>query len=431
MKNLLMIIPFFPPNAGGGVYRSLGFVKYLDNFGWRPTVLTPRARSFWIVDDTLLGDVPSTVELRRTRTLSGQYLLAAARRMTGRTGPSQVRSSRGFALLRRLGAFALLPDTYIGWYPFAVREGRKLLRSAKFDAIYSTSPPETSHLIARKLHELSGVPWVADFRDPWMNLHLFKPPTAIHARIHARLEKTVCLDAAVVVTNCWHEELLRRRYPALRKLVLIGNGYDHEKLGALFDLRPVRDRFQILHAGMLTQKRSAVPFLKGLSAFLDQVPEARERCRVVFLGARESENEMAVHDLGLEGVVEFRDTVAHDESLKMERTSHILLLIKHSDAAYRGIVPGKLYEYIGARRPILSVAPDGEANDLILRLNRGETAPQGDPRGIAASIATLYDKYRRKSLERDYDLSEASEFTREAQTRLLAEYLDSVRSDRS
>lgn len=419
-----MIVPFFPPTAGGGVYRSLGFVKHLPSFGWRTTVVSPRAEAFWIRDDSLLREVPAECAVRRTGTLSGQFLLSKLRGRA-RGGKTQVRSSRGFGALRKLGALALVPDTYVGWYPFAVREARRLLGEHTFDAIYSSSPPETSHLIARAVHRASGLPWVADFRDPWMNLHLLPAPTRAHAMLHEKLERSVCERAAVVVTNRWHFDLLRGRYPGLKDIRVIPNGYDGEKLEPFAHLRPEAGRLQILHAGMLTQKRSAVAFLQGLKRFLDAAPTARRHVRVIFAGARESRNDEAARALGLFDVVEFLDTVTHSESLRLERTSHILLLIKHLDRAYDGIVPGKLYEYIGARRPILALVPDGEVKDMVRKLRRGEVVSQDDPEDVARALRTLYEKYAAGALEREYDLSERPEYTRKRLAGALAEYLES------
>jgi glycosyltransferase involved in cell wall biosynthesis len=429
-KQLLMIVPFFPPSGGGGVHRPLGFVKYLEKFGWRTTVVAPRADAFWIADRSLLDQVPPSCSVYRTETLSGQFILSRLGRKKPVGEGAQVRSSSRFSRLRKLGAWTLVPDTYLGWYPFAVRMGQRLLARHGFDAIYSTSPPETAHLIGRKLHKLSALPWVADFRDPWMNLYLLPVPTPVHAWLHRRHERAVCTAASVIVTSRWHEELLRGRYPGLRDIRLIPNGYDHEKFEAYRDCEPPRDEFRILHAGMLTQKRSAIPFLNGLKVFLDREPEARERCRVVFVGPRESENERHVDVLGLSSIVEFRDSVPHPESLKLECSSHILLLLKHTDPAYHGIVPGKLYEYLGAGRPILALTPEGEARDTVVRRRRGEVAPQHDEDAIAGRIALMYDKYKKGSLDSDYDLSAVGDCTREESAGQLADYLDFAVSNR-
>lgn len=452
MRDLLMIVPFFPPNAGGGVYRPLGFVKYLGRYGWRPTVVTMEAESYWIKDESLLDDVPPECDVRRTKTLSGQAVLSALRRAGPPRGDSdrgsdaaggsgehqggggtggQVRSSRTFGALRKLGAAFLVPDTYIGWYAFAVREGVRLLREKSFAAIYSTSPPETSHLIAWRLHATTGIPWLADFRDPWMNLHLLPVPSPLHRRMHERLEAGVCRHASVVVAHPWHREMLLGRYPWIESVELIRNGYDPSHVDSVAGIEPEKDHFQIVHAGMLTQKRTAVPFLKGLRIFLDSVPGAADRCRVVLIGPRESENDSAVNDLGLGSVVIFRDAVRHADTVKIEKASHVLVLIKHDNPVYDGIVPGKLYEYIGVGRPILALVPEGEARRIVLQLGRGEVAPLGDAAEIARKIALMYEKYLRGTLDKDYDLSPVPEYGRDAIAGRLAARLDALLAERT
>jgi glycosyltransferase involved in cell wall biosynthesis len=420
VKNLLMIVPFFPPNAGGGVHRPLAFVRYLEQYGWKTTVVTPEAGTFWIEDASLLKDVPESCEVHRTRVLSGQSVLTRTRR----AGRKPVRSQRGFAWLRKLGSMALVPDTYVGWYPFAVAAADRLLRRGGFDAVYSTSPPETSHLVGSCLYGRHRVPWVADFRDPWMNLHLYSPPTLLHRMRHQKLERSVCEQANVVVTSRWHAELLADLYPRMNAPTIIANGYDHEKMAAARDFHPPSEPFTMLHAGMLTQKRSALPLLEGLRLFVEKRPDARILVR--FVGPRESGNDEAVERLGLSNVVELRDAVSHADSLQLERTSHILLLVKHDDPVYRGIVPGKLFEYVGAQRPILALVPDGEAKDIVKSLHRGETAPLRDAREIARSISLLYQKYERGTLDSDYDLSVVTEYQRVQRTARLAELLESI-----
>lgn len=408
------------------MYRPLAFVKYLETFGWEPTVIAPRGDSFWIRDEGLCEQIPESVRVIRTDTLSGQSLLARARRGGG--GASQRRSSRLFAAARRVSAAMVLPDTYRGWQPYALAAVRGVLGEETFDVLYSTSPPETSHLVAARVHEEHGLPWVADFRDPWMNLHLLRPPTPLHARLHRSMEARVCRTAHVVVTTRWHETFVHERYPGAPSVTRIANGYDAEDAESVAGVAPERSPMRITHAGMLTQKRSAVPFLRGLRAFLDAHPEARQDVEVRFLGAREDANERAVGALGLGDVVRFADTVPHRETLQIEKSSHILLLIKHVNRDYQGLVPGKLYEYIGLCRPILALAPPGEARDIVEGLRRGEVVEQKDEGEVARAIGRLYEAYRDGALESRYDLSPRPELTRERLAGELAALFERVAS---
>ena len=422
MKRLLMIVPFFPPMAGGGVYRPLSFVKYLHDFGWETTVVAPRGDAFWIRDERLVTQIPASCEVIRTDTLSGQAMLSRR----GKKRPSQRRSSSGFSAARRLASFFLIPDSYVGWRPFAVKAALAVTERESFDAIYSTSPPETSHLVAMAVQRRTGLPWVADFRDPWMNLYLFKPPTPLHAVLHRRLERHVCKVAHSVVTTRWHETYLKQTYPDAAGVTRIPNGYDAGEAAAADAGEPPSDRFRITHAGMLTQNRTAAPFLRGLRALLAAHPEIRSNIEVLFVGAREDRNEEAARSFGLDDIVHFRDTLPHDETLQLERRSHILLLIKHVHPDYGGMVPGKLYEYLGARRPVLALAPQGEAAQLVSDLRRGVVVPQDDERALADALFGLYRDHQDGNLERRFDLSHRPEFSRESLAGRLADLLDRV-----
>lgn len=423
MKRLLMIINFFPPAAGGGAYRPLSFVRHLSSSNWDVTVLTPRPGEFWIEDPSLLSKVPQNVRVLRTPSLSGQRIINRIK--GGKRKSGSTRSTSGFGLLRALADFFLFPDSYIGWYPFAIRAAQRLLRVEKFDAIYSTSPPDSSHLIARKLSLRFGIPWVADFRDPWINLYLKKPPTPFHRVIHEQLQRRIFDADRLLVTTDWHMRVLEEEF-GLKNVVKIPNGYDEEDFSGTESIMPTPGRFEILHCGMLTLGRTSKPFLEGLARFLEQNPSASEAIHVSFIGARESHNEDWVKRLSLQDVVSFEDNIPHEECIRREREAHVLLLMKHDDPMYRGLVPGKLYEYIGARRPVLAVVPDGEAARIVRSLRRGEVADISVPSDVAQKIDKMFTLYSLDQLDLSYELSAVGALTRKTQAEKLLQLLEEI-----
>ena len=426
-RSILMMINFFPPAGGGGVYRPLAFVKYLARLSWKVTVLTPRPGEFWISDPDLEAQIPDTVRIIRTASLSGVRILRAVGRKG--SGSGSRRSSGGFGSLRRLGEYILVPDTYVGWVPFAVREAAKLCGGERFDVLYSTSPPDSTHLAARRIARRFSIPWVADFRDPWISLYLRDPPTPLHRALHRRMERTVAAADRILVTTQWHEERLGAAYPGAR-IERVPNGYDDEDfISHDTAVRPT-GRFTIVHCGMLTLGRSTRPFLDGLARLVRRSPEIADEVRVVFIGARESANEMWANRFGLGGIVSFEDNLPHPECVRRELGSHVLLLIKHDDERYRGLVPGKLYEYIGARRPILAVAPDGEAARIVMDLHRGEVADVADPGTIAEKVWKMLSLHRNGVLDRSYDLGEAPQFSRRRETERLHAILEEMVNER-
>ncbi len=421
-----MVINFFPPAAGGGVYRPLSFVKYLSGSGWDVTVVTPKPGEFWINDAELEEKVPSGVRVIRTPSISGQRMLGRFRKEKNEVSS---RSSSGFGALRKISEFFLVPDTYVGWIPFASREVIRLCGSERFDVIYSTSPPDSSHLVAKKAAKRYSIPWVADFRDPWISLYLRRPPTAMHAAMHRNMEKGVSRADRVIVTTSWQKEKLESLFPWCR-VEKIPNGYEEDDFLVPAETAGDNGKFTILHSGMLTLGRSSRPFLEGLRLFLDRNRGAEELVDVTFLGPMESANEVWVGRLGLEKTVIFQGNLPHSECVEIEKRSSLLLLIKHDDPRYRGLVPGKLFEYIGARRPILAIAPEGEASSIIKRLNRGEAVSAGDREGIAAVIERLYSLYTSGKLDSSYSLGEEKEFSRRVQAMKFDKLLREMISER-
>jgi glycosyltransferase involved in cell wall biosynthesis len=422
-KRLLMLINFFPPAAGGGVYRPLSFVKYLSRLSWHITVVTPEPGEFWISDPSLGNQIPPDVRIVRTRSLSGLRMLNRFRTGAGETSR---RSSGRFELLRRAAEYLVVPDTYRGWVPFAYRSAARLCMAEHFDALYSTSPPDSTHLAAYRLARRFSLPWVADCRDPWISLYLRRPPTPLHRWLHERLERRLARADRVLVTTTWHERVLKEKFPVCRVLRIL-NGYDEEDFADWDDIMPPAHPFTILHCGMLTLGRSSKPFLEGLVRLFDESPELRDEVQVTFLGARESGNEQWVSRLGLSSSVRFEDNIPHDACIRRERSSHVLLLLKHDDPRYRGLVPGKLYEYLGARRPIFAVAPEGEAAETVRELRRGEVAGIGDARGVAEAVRKLYELHRTGTLEQAYALEPLPAYTRRVEAEQLDGILESLR----
>jgi glycosyltransferase involved in cell wall biosynthesis len=265
MRHLLLISHFFPPMGGGGVQRVAKFVRYLVEHGWRTTIVCGRPEDYWMRDVTLLDEIPESARVLATAAASGLGIL---RRVRGSRGGDR-RSSRGFGLLRRAASWLLVPDSYIGWRPFALRAARDVVHQDPPDALMSSGPPETNHLVASTLRRESGTPWLADFRDPWFGLHLLPAPTAWHRARHAKLERRVLDEAdCLVATTTWLRDLLRERSHGKRAIYVIRNGYDPADFAGDIDRGDVAggdaSPLRLVHAGMLTLTRTATGLLQGL-----------------------------------------------------------------------------------------------------------------------------------------------------------------------
>jgi len=332
--------------------------------------------------------------------LTGLDLLRGVRRR-GRTAaePAAVRSTTGFQTLRWLTSCVLVPDAYLGWFPFALAAARARIERGGIDVLLTTSSPDSAHLVGLVLRERTRVPWVADFRDPWVRRLTFQAPTALHARLQAWLEGRVLARAdGVLVTNEATRADFLARYPQLpkAKFVVLPNGFDPAdlELGARSDgrsdVRSAPDpgrRFVLAHTGLLSGKRSLAPLVQGLELLFDRRPDLRARLLVRQIGPRESVNDALVRQHALSDVIEFEPPRRHPEVLQAMAVADGLLLLEADEPQGSLITPGKIFEYLAVGRPILALVPKGPAADLVTEFDAGVVVHPGDAAGIAHTLA--------------------------------------------
>jgi glycosyltransferase involved in cell wall biosynthesis len=423
VKTLLLVAYFFPPLGGGGVQRSLKFARYLPDHRWRPIVLTARESRYWITDPSLLDELPPDVDVRRAFSPDGLWLSSLVRRSSGHA----VRAGGATSRLRRAASWVLLPDAYVPWKPFALREARRVMRERRIDAIMTTSSPDSAHLVGLDLVRESGVPWVADFRDPWTRRISFDPPTSWHARRHERLERCVLETASrvVVTTRETGEEFSTRVGIDPDRIDVIPNGFDPADVEARLS-PPTFDRFRLRYVGQLTAGRSIAPVIPVLEAFFARCPEARAVTDVRFTGPRESENDALVEAAGLERVVTFEGPCSHGTAVERLSEAHVILLVE-SMAPHAGLIAqGKLYECLATGRPVLGVVPRGAVSRLIGELGGGVAATPADEGAAVAYLLEAFSAWRGGRLLPGADPTALAGYDRRSLTARLARTLDQL-----
>jgi glycosyltransferase involved in cell wall biosynthesis len=295
--------------------------------------------------------------------------------------------------------------------------------------------------VARAVQHASGLPWVADFRDPWFALHLHPAPSRWHRWRHSVLERQVLTQAsAVLATTRWLGELLQQRGAPAARVHVIRNGFDPEDFS-----RPSEEAgnsvpavaatpdpaapLHLLHTGMLTLSRSATGLLQGLHALLREHPEYRESFRVELIGARESANDAWIDALGLRHCVHVRGYVSHDAAIAAMQRADVLLLIKHTEERFRGLIPGKLYEYLGARRPVLALVPESEAAEIVRQTACGVVVAPQDAMEIGRCLEQLLRRKRDGTLQSTYACRDLQSYDRRQQAGVLAAILDRLVAD--
>jgi glycosyltransferase involved in cell wall biosynthesis len=387
MKRALIITSDFPPQAGTGITRVTRLFRYLPDFDWQPVVVTSD-RYGGLPDDEArhvhrAGDLVHNLfkPLRRGKIRDvppeKQYLIP--------TIPNQ-------SLFGRLRDQVMVPDTKLGWLPGAVRLGQNLIDRYRPDVIFSTSPPETAHLVGLRLHQATGLPWVADLRDGW----LYEPPQLalrrqwLRSRLEGTLERQAILGAsAIVVSTGPIGEDLCARYPqAAGRVTTITNGFDQADFASIRRQRPADGRFLLVYTGALgagAEGRSADPFFDGLAMLTRQRPELPLRVR--FVGNIREQEKAAALARGLAPYVEFLPPVSRHDAHQQQRDADALLLV--TAPGRRSEATSKLYEYIAAGAPILALAQGNAAAEIVSRYELGVSTPADQPAAIAAALEEL------------------------------------------
>ncbi len=388
MKTILLIVHDYPPIRTAGTERVLKFAQYLPDFGYQPLILTT-ARYGSLPDD-------QTQRVYRAGDLI-HTLFSPLRRGSERPATEQVHVATfaSQSLLGRLRDQIMFPDTKLGWLLPAVRLGQQIIAQHRPSLLFSSSPPETAHLIARRLHHASGLPWVADLRDGW----LFEPPNPAlrqaswRRRWEGRMERDVIGQAAsVIAATAPITDDLRTRYPhAAAKITTLTNGYDEAEFADLTRQRPPDGRFLLTYTGSFAASRagtSADAFFQALALHRQQHPDTPLRVRIV--GNISPAEQAAVHTLGLGDLVEFLPPVSRRQAHQHQLDADALLLI--TAPGQRSVATLKLFEYIRAGAPILALAHDNAAAAIVQADGLGVTAPPDDPIAIAAALHDLMQR---------------------------------------
>ena len=380
MKNLLMISYPFPPNASAGAVRSERFTRYLPQFGWAVDVVTIRLRQDSFDDRSRLDMLGNDVSVHFTRTLDPWLWLRDKR-------PKNVvlRAIRSVSI--KLFSF---PDHMVLWLPFAVKKGLEICKKKKIDAIYSTSPPHSSHLAARILSSLTHKPWVADFRDPW-TLNAYREKGVVDRllfRIEKVLERTVLKNSSVILANTRaNRQNLLKAFPFLNgdKVIHLPNGWEE------FPERDYQEKrngsLTIVHAGTFYPRFKPYGLLYALAEWrngnrLKGIPKWKGDIKVILLGSRDEETKRVVHDLGLEDIVDVKPWVALEEARRIMSQADLLWASLGTGKESSTYIPSKLFEYIAARKRIIGFFPEGEAERLIRETGTGVVFTEDDTRPV-------------------------------------------------
>jgi glycosyltransferase involved in cell wall biosynthesis len=436
MDKVLFISYYFPPAGGGNIVRSYTFVKYLPSTGISPFVLTVDEKYYpsFIKDDTLLQALDANhVKIFRTASFGpkGSAFDSFQARIYGLNGSSNFFQKYGKPLLRWLYRFFIIPDEQILWAPHAIREGKHIIEHHQIDAIFATTPPHSSGIIGAALSRLTQIPLIIDVRDDWIGNPLFDNGSRHNRFISRLLEKWVIMTASKVITvTVESSALFQQKYtgqPA-NKFQVIFNGFDAQDFPEMSGDRPnhCKDRLRIIYTGGLPIKRSPVALFQALKELASDLP-IENIFQIDFYGNTRQEYIDAALQMGLEKNVKFHNFVSRKESLEQLISSDSSLMIIPEEEGSQTAIPGKIYEYLGARKFVLALCPPQSAPArLVKAMNLGIVAPPGDVEAIKTALREMFSRFKNDGLGINLPSNILKQFERSAQTERLAESLRQV-----
>ena len=409
-----MIAYHYPPEgSSSGVQRTFTFSRYLRDCGWEPIVLTAHPRAYGVIRTEQLADIPAGVVVRRAFALD---------------------TGRHLAVRGRYPRFAALPDRWSSWWFGAVAAGWKLVREQRPRVLWSTYPIATAHLIGWALHRITGLPWVADFRDSMTEASY--PRDETQRNVYRWIERRTLSECVRgVFTTPGAIRMYRDRYPDLpsHRLVLIENGFDEESFGKALDVPSVMTKRSarqtvLLHSGILyPEERDPTCFYDAVARLQHRSVVSHETLRIVLRGTGHDDfHGRLIRERGIEQVVTLLPSIAYREALKEMTEADGLLILQGTSCNHQ--IPAKVYEYLRAGRPVLALTdPQGDTAELLKKAGASFIAPLDDVNAIENALERFLLAIRAGTVN-VMSRSAALAYSRRARTQEFAKLLNEITS---
>lgn len=426
MNKVLIITYYWPPSGGAGVQRWLKFAKYLSDFGWEPIIYTVENGEYPVLDYDLLDEVPKEITVLKTPIWEPYRIY---KKFTGRKKEDKINS--GFLSEKKNSKFLdqlsiwirgnlFIPDARKFWIKPSVNFLINYLKDNPVDVVVSSGPPHSSHMIALKLKEKNKLPWVADFRDPWTNIDYYKELLLSKKSDlkHKKLENIVLTKADKVITigKSLSEEL---KLLGAKNIDVIENGFDPDDFQLNEDISLDKE-FTIAHIGSFTPSRNHIVFWQALKELITENSDFSNELKLQLVGKVDYSVKMNIEKYGLEKYVNYVGYVPHGEVIKYQKKAKLLLLMINNTPNAKGIITGKVFEYIASKRPILVVGPeDGDLSTIINTTKSGIVCGFDDVKKLKLTLLRLYNN------QINFEPDPAA-YSRQSLTKKLSEILNQL-----
>ena len=414
MDKVLIITYYWPPSGGAGVQRWLKFSKYLPEYGWEPIILTvdPKKASYPQLDESLVEDVSSKLKVYRTSTFeiySFYKKLSKNKEIPYGGFSNQSNPSLMQKLSRFIRGNFFIPDPRKGWNKYAVKKAGALIKKYKISTVVTTSPPHSTQLIGFNLKRSLNINWIADLRDPWTDIFYYHElkHSKIAASIDRKLELKVLKNADKIITiSDGLKRTFQQKLSENKKIEVVHNGFDEKDFNT-FIKKNRAGQFILTYTGTITEKYDISGLLEAIRNVQDKTANT---CLLRFVGNVSENVKSKIREILGNENVKFVGYTPHKQSIAYLQSSDLLLLVIPNTIDNKGIVTGKIFEYLAVKKPIICIGPkDGDASKIIKECSSGETFSHNDILGIsnyllarmnkeAISYAFSSDRYSRKNL---------------------------------
>lgn len=403
MKKVLIISYYWPPAGGPGVQRWLKFVKYLPDFNIEPIVYVPENATYPILDPDLEKDIRKDVQILK-HPIKEPYKIAKF--LTGKKSsnlssgiiPDKNKQSKLEKLLLWIRGNLFIPDARVGWVKPSVNYlSAYLEKNPDIEIVITTGPPHSMHLIGEELKRLHKIKWIADFRDPWTSIGYHKQLklSKVAQQAHLNMEKEMLQIADFIITTSY---TTKKEFEQItpKPIHLITNGYDVETI----EKQPLDEKFTISHIGSLLSKRNPRILWKALKEILKENEQFRNDFQLQLIGKVSQEIVDTIKEFKLDSYLNLVGYVSHSDALRYQRSSQLLLLIEIDSYETQGIIPGKLFEYMAAERPVLAIGPEeSDIAKILKETNTGKYFNYENLEEVKEYITNCYNLYLNKDLK--------------------------------
>jgi glycosyltransferase involved in cell wall biosynthesis len=395
---VLIVTYYWPPSGGSGVQRWLKFVKYLQDFGIEPVVFTVDNPKYPILDTSLENEIPNNITILKQPIWEPNNILSFFKK-------KKMQQSAGFLnpnptffgkILQYIRANYFIPDARKFWIKPSVNYLKKYLSEHKVDAIITSGPPHSLHLIGLELKKELNIKWISDFRDPWTKIDYFEhlPLTKKSIQIHQKLEQEVVeeSDAVLVIGKTMKENFNKFS----KNIHVITNGFDIDTTSTSIVLDV---KFTITHIGLMNADRNPISFWKAISEICNENTHFATDYQVQFVGKIASEVRNSLNDYQIKNVLDI-GYVTHQEVTIYQQKTQVLLLSVNNVKSAKGVITGKIFEYLQAKRPILAIGPtNGDLAEIINETSSGIIVDFDDVENLKREILEMYDAFKVEKLE--------------------------------